>query len=414
MNNDNLPALDVAKMQPYVFLMTQTSDFLSTDFLQIGTSATMAMTQMARDMRAAGQDVISLSMGEPDFETPAHICEAAMQAIQKGRTRYTAVDGIDELKAAIRVKFARENSLDYGVDEINVSPGGKAVLFNALAVTVSKGDEVIIPAPCWVSYPDMVTLCAGQPVIVPCGPEQGFKLTPEQLEAAITKHTKWLILNSPSNPTGAVYSADELRALAQVLSAYPHVLILCDDIYEHIIYDDLGFTTMAQIAPDLKSRILTMNGVSKAYAMTGWRIGYAGGPKWLISAMRTYMGQTTSNPSSVSQWAATAALNGPQSFLKDWQADYSARRDYVTKRIAQIDRLSCDSPAGAFYSFVGYDALSEEQTDVALALDVLQKTGVATIAGSAFHMKGHLRLSYSVSQAKLETAFDRLADYFQT
>ncbi len=377
----------------------------------------MAMTQMARDMRAQGHDVISLSMGEPNFDTPAHICEAAIAAMQSGKTRYTAVDGIDALKAAISAKFARENGLDYGMDEINVSPGGKAVLFNALAVTLSAGDEVIIPAPCWVSYPDMVRFCGGQPIFVPCGPSQGFKLTPEQLEQAITPRTKWLILNSPSNPTGAVYSADELRALAQVLAAHPHVLILSDDIYEHIIYDAAEFATLAQIAPELKSRVLTMNGVSKAYAMTGWRIGYAGGPKWLIAAMRSFMGQTTSNPSSVSQWAALAALDGPQDFLSDWRDDYAARRDYVMSRLGQIKGLSCDVPSGAFYVFAAYEAQSsrlndEAADDQAVALDILQKTGVAVIAGQAFHMSGHLRLSYSPRQSDLETSFDRLADYF--
>jgi len=378
----------------------------------MGASATMAMTQMARDLRASGRDVISLSMGQSNFDTPAHICEAAAKAMAQGKTRYTAVDGIPELKAAISAKFKRDNNLDYKPSEINVSPGGKAVLFNALAVTVGAGDEVIIPSPCWVSYPDMVRLCGGRPVIVPCSPQQGFKITPSQLSDAITPATKWLMLNSPSNPTGAVYSADELRALASVLRNHPHVLVLCDDIYEHLVFDGAQFSTMAQIAPDLKPRVLTMNGVSKGYAMTGWRIGYAGGPEWLIKAMAKYMGQTTSNPSSISQWASLAALDGPQDFIKDWRADYQSRRDYVMGRIAQIDGLSCDVPPGAFYVFVDCKAHLKNKTDTQLALDILQDTGVASVAGSAFHMEGFLRLSYGVAQSELEAAFDRLEAYF--
>ena len=386
--------------------------FLSPQFTQMGASATMAMTQMARDLRASGRDVISLSMGQSNFDTPAHICEAAAKAMAQGKTRYTAVDGIPELKVAISAKFKRDNNLDYKPSEINVSPGGKAVLFNALAVTVGAGDEVIIPSPCWVSYPDMVRLCGGRPIIVPCSAQQGFKITPSQLSDAITPATKWLMLNSPSNPTGAVYSADELRALAVVLRGHPHVLVLCDDIYEHLIFDGAQFSTMAQIAPDLKPRVLTMNGVSKGYAMTGWRIGYAGGPEWLIKAMAKYMGQTTSNPSSISQWASVAALEGPQDFIKDWRADYQSRRDYVMGRIAQIDGLSCDVPPGAFYVFVDCKAHLKNKTDTQLALDILQDTGVASVAGSAFHMEGYLRLSYGVAQSELETAFDRLESYF--
>jgi len=358
----------------------------------------MAMTQMARDMRAQGREVISLSMGQSNFDTPVHIREAAAKAMADGKTRYTAVDGITELKAAICEKFKRDNDLDYKPNEINVSPGGKAVLFNALAVTVSAGDEVIIPAPCWVSYPDMVRLCGGNPVIVPCSAAQGFKITPEQLAAKITPRTKWLMLNSPSNPTGAVYSANELAALANVLREHPQVLVLCDDIYEHLVFDGAKFSTMAQIAPDLKDRVLTMNGVSKGYAMTGWRIGYAGGPEWLIAAMAKYMGQTTSNPSSISQWASVAALDGPQDFIKDWRADY-------------LDGLSCETPPGAFYVFVDCAAHLKGRSDAQLAIDILQKTGVASVAGSAFYMAGYLRLSYGVDMAELETAFDRLTAY---
>jgi len=394
----------VPYLAAYEYIMTHAHKALSPRFLQVGASATMAMTQMARDLRAQGRDVISLSMGQPNFDTPAHICDAATLAMKTGHTRYTAVDGILELKAAICAKFKRDNNLDYSPSEINVSPGGKAVLFNALAVTVSDGDDVIIPAPCWVSYPDMVKLCGGRPVIVPCAAAQGFKITPQQLSAAMTPRTKWLILNSPSNPTGAVYSAQELRELAKVLRAHPQVLVLCDDIYEHLIYDDIEFATMAQAAPDLKS--------SKAYAMTGWRIGYAGGPDWLIKAMAKYMGQTTSNPSSISQWASVAALNGSQDFLDDWRADYAARRDYALGRIAQIEGLSCNTPPGAFYVFVNCEARLNGKTDSDLALDILQATGVASIAGSAFHMSGYLRMSYGASQTELVTAFDRLEAYF--
>lgn len=400
--------------------MTQHSDFRSERILQVGASATMAMTQKARTLREAGRDVISLSMGQPDFPTPEHICEAASAAMAAGHTGYTAVDGITELKQAICAKFKRDNNIDYTLREINVSPGGKAVLFNALAVTLSKGDEVIIPAPCWVSYPDMVKLCEGVPVLVQCPASQGFKITPEQLEQAITPATKWLILNSPSNPTGAAYSADELRALAQVLRAYPHVLVLCDDIYEHLVYGDFKFTTMAQIALDLKPRTLTMNGVSKAYAMTGWRIGYAGGPEWMISAMAKYMGQTTSNPCSISQWAAVAALNGPQDFLEEWREQYRARRDYVMDRLSRIDGLDCEAaPPGAFYVFVNCGTVLAQhgsaQTDAQLALDLLEATGVASVPGSAFQSAGYLRFSYAASLESLEKAFDRvekfIADY---
>ena len=393
-------------------------NFLARRFQNINASATTQMTQLARDLRAQGADIISLSMGEPNFDTPAHIRAAAQQAMSDGKTRYTAVDGITELKAAIAAKFKRDNDLEYDLEQINVSPGGKAVLFNALAVTLSQGDDVIIPVPCWVSYPEMVRLCGGRPVLVPCGADQGFKITAQQLEAAITPQTKWLMLNSPSNPTGAVYSAQELQSLAQILRNNPHVLVLCDDIYEYILYTDQPFATLAQIAPDLKPRILTMNGVSKGYAMTGWRIGYAGGPDWLIKAMAKYMGQTTSNPCSLSQWAALAALTGPQDFLQDWRADYQLRRDYVMTQLGQIKGVDCGLPSGAFYIFIDVRAVLKSHKhlrhDQDLALDILQKTGVALIAGSAFHMDGHLRLSYSMAMDKLDIACARLKDYFQS
>ena len=369
----------------------------------------MAITQTARDMRAAGRDVISLSAGEPDFDTPEHIRRAATQAMNAGATRYTAVDGIPELKAAIIGKFKRDNTLSYTPGQITVAPGGKPVLFNALAVTVGAGDEVIIPAPCWVSYPAMVKLCGAAPIVVPCHAATGFKLTPAALEAAITPKTKWLMLNSPSNPTGAAYTADELHALAEVLRRYPQVLILCDDIYEHLVYDDFKFATMAQVAPDLFDRTLTMNGVSKAYAMTGWRIGYGGGPEWLIAAIRKYMGQTTSNPASISQWGAVAALNGDQSFLDGWRETYAKRRDRVVARLNAMTGISCLTPPGAFYAFADVSSITAD--DAAFALRLLEETGVASVPGSAFHAPGHIRLSYAAALPELDAAMDRIKGF---
>ena len=386
-----------------------TDSRLSDRITRIGASATMAITQTARDMRAAGRDVISLSAGEPDFETPEPIRIAATEAMNSGATRYTSVDGIPELKAAIIQKFNRDNHLSFSSAQINVSPGGKPVVFNAFAVTVGPGDEVIIPAPCWVSYPDMVKLCGGTPIIVPCGAGTGFKLTAEALSEAITPRTKWLMLNSPSNPTGAAYTSDELRALAGVLRAHPHIMIMSDDIYEHLVYDDFTFATLAYVAPDLFDRILTMNGVSKAYAMTGWRIGYAGGPEWLISAIRKYMGQTTSNPTSVSQWAAVAALNGDQSFMDSWRETYAARRDNVVGRLNAMPGVSCLVPPGAFYAFADISAVTDD--DAGFALQLLEETGVATVPGSAFHAPGHIRLSYAASMSDLDAAMDRLGGF---
>ncbi len=388
----------------YAYLMTDTR--LSDRITQIGTSATMAITQTAREMRLAGRDVISLSAGEPDFETPEHIRRAATEAMNSGATRYTAVDGIPVLKDAIIQKFQRDNALTYTASQINVSPGGKPVIFNALAVSVGPGDEVIIPAPCWVSYPDMVKLCGGTPIVVPCGAATGFKITAQALADVITSKTKWVMLNSPSNPTGAAYTEHELRALADVLRAHPQVMILCDDIYEHLVYDGFSFATMAQVAPDLFDRTLTMNGVSKAYAMTGWRIGYGGGPDWLIAAMRKYMGQTTSNPASVSQWAAVAALNGDQSFLEGWRETYAARRDKVVARLNAMPGVSCLIPPGAFYAFADITNVTDD--DAAFALRLLEETGVATVPGSAFYAPGHIRLSYAAAMPELEAAMDRL------
>ena len=373
----------------------------------------MAITQTARQMRANGRDVISLSAGEPDFDTPEHIRAAATEAMNRGATRYTNVDGIPELKAAIVTKFKRENGLSYAPNQVTVAPGGKPVLFNALAVTVGPMDdgvdEVIIPAPCWVSYPAMVKLCGGTPIVVPCHAATGFKLTPAALKAAITPRTKWLMLNSPSNPTGAAYTANELRDLAEVLRAHPQVLILCDDIYEHLVYDDFKFATMAQVAPDLFDRTLTMNGVSKAYAMTGWRIGYGGGPEWLIAAIRKYMGQTTSNPASVSQWAAVAALNGDQTFLNGWRATYAKRRDRVVSRLNLMPGISCLTPPGAFYAFADVSGVTDD--DAGFALRLLEETGVASVPGSAFHAPGHIRISYAAALSDLDAALDRLHEF---
>lgn len=384
---------------------------LSDRIQRIGASATMTITQTAREMRRGGHDVISLSAGEPDFDTPDHIRKAAVKAMENGATRYTNVDGIPELKAAICRKFKRENQLDYTPAQINISPGGKPVIFNALAVTISAGDEVIIPAPCWVSYPDMVKLCGGKPIIIPCDSTTAFKLTPEKLAEKITPKTKWLFLNSPSNPTGAAYTKTELAGLAEVLRKHPNVMVLCDDIYEHLVYDNFEFSTLANVAPDLMSRILTMNGVSKAYAMTGWRIGYGGGPDWLIKAMSKYMGQTTSNSSSISQWAAIAALDGPQDFLEGWRASYQNRRDTLVTGLNQIKDLSCLTPPGAFYAFVDVSAVSDD--DTAFTLNLLNETGVATVPGTAFHAPGHIRLSYATSMDKLEVALNRIETFIK-
>ena len=382
---------------------------LSNRIQRIGASATMTITQKAREMKRAGRDVISLSAGEPDFDTPNHICEAAISAMAVGQTRYTNVDGIPELKSAIIRKFKRDNHLDVEESQINISPGGKAVIFNALAVTLSAGDEVIIPAPCWVSYPAMVKLCDAKPVIIPCTKATGFKLSAEALEKHITPQTKWVLLNSPSNPTGAAYSHDELDLLAQVLRQNPHIMVLSDDIYEHLIYDDFQFATLASIAPDIADRVLTMNGVSKAYAMTGWRIGYAAGPNWLIKSMSKYMGQTTSNPSSISQWAALAALDGPQDFLDNWRSTYQTRRNRLVDGLNSIKGMNCLIPPGAFYAFVDISALTD--SDAEFALQLLEHSGVATVPGSAFHSEGHIRLSYATSMDQIEAALDRINQF---
>ena len=379
-------------------------------------SATLAVTQAARELKAAGRDVISLGAGEPDFDTPDHVKQAAVRAIAEGKTKYTDVDGIPELKQAIADKFARENGLTYATRQINVSPGGKAVLYNALVASLSPGDEVIIPAPYWVSYPDMVLLAGGEPVIVEAGAETRFRLTPETLEAAITPRTKWLILNSPSNPTGAAYTRQELRALADVLVRHPHVWVMTDDMYEHLVYGGFEFTTMAQVAPELYERTLTVNGVSKAYSMTGWRIGYAGGPEPLIKAMAKVMSQTTSNPSSISQWAAVEALNGPQDFMAGWVNAFEARRDLVVGMLNAAGGVSCETPEGAFYVYPSIAALIGKRApsggviedDEAFAKELLQAEGVAVVHGAAFGLSPFFRISYATSEAVLKEACTRI------
>lgn len=389
---------------------------ISDNLSRVAPSATMAVTQAARDLKSAGVDVIGLGAGEPDFDTPDHIKAAAIQAIKDGETNYTNVDGIMPLKEAIVAKFKRDNDLTYTPAQISVAPGGKPILFNAFMATVNVGDEVIIPAPCWVSYPEMVRLCGGTPIVVPCAAESRFKLTPEQLQAAITPKTKWVLINSPSNPTGSCYTMAELAALGDVLRAHPHVMILTDDIYEHLVYDNFKFSTIAQVCPTLAGRTLTMNGVSKAYAMTGWRIGYAGGPEWLIKAMAKVMSQSTSNPCSISQWAAVAALNGSHDFLTEWKAAYVARRNFVVAQMNAANGLSCQTPEGAFYVYPECSGVLGKvtpagtvlQTDVDVAAALLTEVHVAVVPGTAFHSAPHLRLSYATDMATLEDACARI------
>jgi aspartate aminotransferase len=379
-------------------------------------SATMAMSAKARALKAAGRDCIALSQGEPDFDTPENIKEAAIRAMREGKTKYTDVDGIPELKDAICAKFKRENGLEYKREQINVSPGGKPVIFNAWMATLNPGDEVIIPAPYWVSYPDMAIMCGGTPVFIDTTTESGFKVQPEALAKAITPHTKWLLLNSPSNPSGAAYTRDELKALAAVLVDYPHVLILTDDMYEHLVYGDFEFTTIAQVEPRLYDRTLTMNGVSKAYSMTGWRIGYAGGPQWLIKAMSNVMGQTTSNPCSISQWAAVEALNGTQDFIPKNKKLFQERRDLVVSMLNQARGLKCPTPEGAFYVYPSCAELIGKKTpagmvianDEAFAVALLEAEGVAVVHGAAFGLSPNFRISYATSTQCLEDACARI------
>ena len=379
-------------------------------------SPTIAVTNLARELKAAGRDVIGLGAGEPDFDTPDHIKAAAIEAINAGDTKYTAVDGTPALKEAVVQKFKRENGLDYRTDEITVGTGGKQVIYNALMATVDPGDEVIIPAPYWVSYPDMTLLAGGTPVIVNCPEQTGFKLRAEDLEAAITERTKWLILNSPNNPTGAALSSGELRAIADVLMRHPHVWVISDDIYEHLVYDNFEFRTIAAIEPGLKDRCLTMNGVAKAFAMTGWRIGYAGGPTTLIKAMAKVQSQSTSNPCSISQAASVAALNGPIDFMAERAATFKARRDMVAGYLNQAPGLRCHTPEGAFYVYPSCAGAIGKTTPEGQAIAnsedfsryLLESEGVACVHGTAFGMDPYFRISYATSTEALEDACGRI------
>lgn len=392
---------------------------LSETLSRVKPSATIAVTGMAAEMKAAGKDVIGLGAGEPDFDTPQHIKDAAKAAIDGGKTKYTAVDGIPELKQAICAKFARENALTYAPNQISVGTGGKQILYNALVATLNPGDEVIIPAPYWVSYPDMVLLAGGTPVTVPCGIETQFKLTPEALEAAITPNTRWLIFNSPSNPTGAGYARSELKALTDVLMRHPHIWVMSDDMYEHLVFDDFEFVTPAQVEPGLYERTLTCNGVSKAYAMTGWRIGYAGGPQALIKAMATLQSQSTSNPCSISQWAALEALSGDQSFLADFRAAFQRRRDLVVDMLNAAPGITCPKPEGAFYVYPDISGCIGKtsaggvliENDEVFAKALLQETGVAVVFGSAFGISPNFRVSYATSDAVLTDACTRIQTF---
>jgi len=379
-------------------------------------SATLAADAKARDLKAAGKNVISLAAGEPDFDTPDNIKEAAIKAIRDGKTKYTNVDGIPELKEAICAKFERENGLKYTPAQVNVSPGGKPVIYNAMVSTLNPGDEVVIPTPYWVSYPDMVLLAGGTPVFAQTSAATNFKLKAEDLEAAITPKTKWLILNSPSNPSGAAYTKAELRALADVLLRHPHVWILTDDMYEHLVFGDFQFWTIAQVEPGLYDRTLTMNGVSKAYAMTGWRIGYAAGPVPLINSMRKVMSQTTSNPASISQWAAVEALNGPQDFIKPNAKLFEGRRDLVVSMLNQAAGMHCPTPEGAFYVYPSVEKLIGKTapsgkvitSDADFAVELLETEGVSVVFGAAFGLSPHFRISYATSNAVLEDACTRI------
>ncbi len=390
--------------------------FLSATLDRVKPSPTIAVTTKAQELKAAGRDVIGLGAGEPDFDTPQNIKDAAVAAIAQGKTKYTAVDGIPELKQAICAKFRRDNGLEYAPHQVTVGTGGKQVLYNAFIATLNAGDEVIIPAPYWVSYPDMVLLGGGTPVVVAAHLEADFKITAAQLEAAITPRTKWFLFNSPSNPTGAGYSWDELKALTDVLLRHPHVWVMTDDMYEHLAYDDFTFCTPAQVDPKLYDRTLTVNGVSKAYAMTGWRIGYAAGPKLLIDAMRKVQSQSTSNPCSVSQWAAVEALNGTQDFLAPNNTLFEGRRDLVVELLNRAEGIICPKPEGAFYvypSIAGCIGKTSKggvliDSDEIFATALLEETGVAVVFGAAFGLSPNFRVSYATSNAALQEACNRI------
>ena len=390
---------------------------VSNNLKRIKPSPTIAVTSKAREMRAAGKDVIGLGAGEPDFDTPDNIKDAAIEAIRRGETKYTAVDGTPKLKKAIQGKFTRENNLSYELDQISVGTGGKQVLYNVFMATLNPGDEVIIPAPYWVSYPDMVLLAGGKPKIVKCSEKNEFKITPDELKKAIGKKTKWLIINSPSNPTGSCYTRNEIEELSKILIKNKNVYILSDDIYEHITYDDFKFFTIAQIKA-LKDRTLTMNGVSKSYSMTGWRIGYGAGPKDIIKAVAKIQSQSTTNPSSISQAAAVEALNGTQDFIKTRSDSFKERRDYVVDTLNSINGLSCLKPSGAFYVFPNCKKLlgkkTKLKTDKEFVEKLLEKAEVAVVQGSAFGLDGYFRISYATSMENLKKALDRIKSFCES
>jgi len=391
---------------------------LSSSLSRIKPSPTIAVTQKARELKEKGVDVISLGAGEPDFDTPNNVKNAAIEAINNGETKYTAVDGTPKLKEAIIKKFKRENGLNFTKDQINVGAGGKQVIFNAILSTINPGDEVLIPAPYWVSYPDIVLLAGGVPKVVVCNEKDNFKITPNKLKKNLSKKTKWIILNSPSNPTGSCYSRNEIDALADLLKDYPNVMIMSDDIYEHVIYDDFKFYTIAQ-NKNVTERTLTINGVSKSYSMTGWRIGYAGGPKELIKAMAKIQSQSTTNPSSISQAAAVEALNGDQSFIKTRSDAFKERRNFVVTELNKISGIECINPQGAFYVFPSckdclgksHTELGDIKTDTDFVSKLLESTGVAVVQGSAFGLDGFFRISYATSMQNLEKAVERISKF---
>jgi aspartate aminotransferase len=393
--------------------------FLSDSLQRVAPSATVAISQKAREMARAGKDVIALSAGEPDFDTPQHVKDAAIRAMAEGKTKYTNIDGIPELKEAVAAKFRRDNGLEVTAADCFVGSGGKQIIFNAMLATLNPGDEVVVPVPYWVSYPEIVRLCGAEPVFAVADSSTGFKLSPEVLEAAISEKTKWLILNTPSNPSGAAYTADELRGLADVLLRHPQVHILTDDIYEVLVYDGGRFATIAEVEPRLQPRTLTMNGVSKSHAMTGWRIGYCTGPRELLAAMTKLTGQSTTNPSSISQWAAVEALNGPQEFLKGWRGVFQQRRDMVVAGLTANTGLDCLTPEGAFYVFPSCQRLlgktsaggTRLATDEDFVLALLEETGVALVHGTAFGLPGHFRLSYAASETELTEAVKRIQEF---
>ncbi len=391
---------------------------ISDSLKKIKPSPTIAVTQKARELKAAGKDVIGLGAGEPDFDTPDNIKQAAIKAINDGDTKYTAVDGTPELKKAIVEKFKKENNLDYTTDQITVGAGGKHVIYNAMMATLNDGDEVIIPAPYWVSYPDIVILAGGKPVVMECDEKQGFKINPSDLEKFITPKTKWIILNSPSNPTGACYSESDIKAIAAVLEKHKHIYILSDDIYEHVTYEGFKFFTIAQIE-SLKERVLTMNGVSKAYSMTGWRIGYAAGPKDIVKAIAKIQSQSTTNPSSISQAASVEALSGTQDFIKKRADSFQERRDFVVNALNAIDGIECLNPDGAFYVFPSCKGLmgkkdsngKEIKSDTDFVQSLLENSGIAVVQGSAFGLEGFFRISYATSMENLKKALEKISSF---